>query len=87
MFAVFLLFLPLLAIVTAKVAEWEVCWVNGALTEVPAAYFTSRSVYHWVYLIFCLVSLVTSFSSNLGFLIFLIVFFGFWRSRGSKCST
>lgn len=74
MFTFFLMFLPILAIVTAKIVEWEVCWANGAFADVPQYYSQARAVYHWVYILVGVVCLVTSFSSNFGFLVFLIVF-------------
>ena len=72
--AVFFLLLPLLAIATAKIAEWEILFVNEAFTDIPMQYSNSRPVYHWALAVIALVSLVTSFSNNFGFLIFLIVF-------------
>lgn len=74
MLTVFFLLLPVLAIVTAKTAEWEVMWANGAFADVPLYYASSRPVYHWVYVVISVVCLIASFSNNFGFLIFLIVF-------------
>ena len=74
MIAVFFLILPVLAIVTAKIAEWEILFVNEAFADIPLQYSNSRSVYHWVYAVVTFVCLISSFSNNFGFLLFLVVF-------------